>query len=807
MEGQRNFFQQLLGNGYSPRPFQLEPAKYLYKGIPTILSAPTGSGKTWAAVFPFLYAKKAGRIFADRLFYVLPQRTLVRSIYNEIEQKIKELNLDLRVTMQMGDQPDDPLFQGDIILTTIDQVLSNYIGASLSVSKGQSNIPPGAFAGAYFVFDEIHTVPKESLPTILDLVRRFRPFARFLLMTATIPMTVIEEMKQRIDGESVLASFKSLSVQNTKAKRVLYWKEQPLTIEQILHYHFNQEGIRKTIVVVNRVERAQQFYLGIKSLLNERNSLDDQIYLLHSRFLPEDRREIEQKVIQSLGKHSLKQNQHTLVIATQVIEVGLDLSSNMLITELAPANALVQRAGRCARFIGEQGEVYVFDLPLNKKGNLDTSPYFKTDKLLLEKTKDYLSKESSFAMTIQKEGHFIETIHQEIDLEQLQAISMATIKHEVSTNLEDGDFSGIPKLVREIINVSIIVHDQPQTLDMSLIPERFSIHTSTIKKLFNENPDIRGKIWGYRTIVTEEGLEESDWIEISDINEIDHYSILAIHSHFASYKKDIGLIFKSIHDQDEELKPVYQARYTLDQSKELHPQYRYKKESYQEHVANVRSIFQEQKSKNQSAFTYFANYYHVEKANLEQLTEIAVAFHDVGKLNEKIAKNYWDWQKRRRNEEVKDYLAHTDYDPTNQDDFIEWKKQKRIPHAIEGAYVSYPMVKERVGKITANEQIQQELNNGVFAAIARHHHSYAKNLKSEGKLTINAQITLATTLTKLGLSFNQEHMKWKKTENLKPYWVKPFQETAWIWYWFVVRNIRLADQQSQKEYQLKEVNL
>lgn len=491
-----------------------------------------------------------------------------------------------------------------------------------------------------------------------------------------------------------------------------------------------------------------------------------------------------------------------------MIEVGLDLSSKILITEVAPANAIIQRSGRCARFIGEQGEVYVFDLPLNKKGNLDTSPYFKTDKLLLEKTRDYLFKEPNFAMTLQKEVEFVETVHQEIDLRQLQDISMATIRNMVSANLVDGDFSGISKMVRDIHNISIIVHDQPQTLDMSLIPERFSIRTSTIKKLLNDNPNFYGKIWGYRTTATEEGLEESNWIEISNINEVDFYPILAIHSYFASYQKDLGLTFKSLHDQDEELKPVYQARYTLDQPKEFHPKYRYQKESYATHIANVRSIFHEQKAKSQSALTYFANYFQVKKEDLEILAEMAVVFHDIGKLNEEIAQKYWDWQKKRRNEEVSDYLAHTDYDSTNLDDFFEWKKQARIPHAIEGAFVSYPMVQKRVEKITTNEQVQMELRNAVFTAIARHHHTYAKNLKSEGKLTIKAQKTLASSLSKLGLSFlQQEHMKWKRAENLKPYWVETFQESAWIWYWFLVRNIRLADQQSQIEYQIEEVNL
>jgi len=814
MEEQVHFFQKLLGNGYSPRPFQLEPAKYLFQGIPTILSAPTGSGKTWAAIFPFLYAKKVGQIFADRLFYVLPQRTLVRSIYNEIQQRMNQLDVEmnLRVAMQMGDQSDDPLFEGDIILTTIDQVLSNYIGASFSVSKGMSNIPPGAFAGAYFVFDEIHAVPKESLPTISDLARRYRFFSRFLLMTATIPNTIIKEMKQRINGEDIVVIEKDLGMvesppsqdlqTNTMAKRMLFWKEDLITVEEIFHHHFKQEGVRKSIVVVNRVERAQRLYQEIKHQLQEENQLEDQVYLLHSRFLSDDRKEIEQKVIDSLGKKSI--NRHTLVIATQVIEVGLDLSSNVLITELAPANAIIQRAGRCARFYGEQGEVYVYNLPLNKKGELDTAPYLQTDHMLVKNTRNYLIKEQSFPMTLNNEIQFVETVHQGIDLQKLENISPATIREKVSSNQAGGNFSGIRLMVRNIHNISIIIHDQPQRLDMTLVPERFSIHTSTIKKLVSENTQ-RDMIWGYQVIESEEGVEESSWVEISNPTEVDHFSIIAIHTSLASYSKDVGLRLTPIQENVREMEPVYQAKYTLGQPKGLHPQYHYQKETYVEHVAEVRYLFQKQKLSIQSALTYFAQYYHVDKETLAQVVEMAIAFHDAGKLNEEIAKKYWNWQKSRRNEEVVDYLAHTDYDPTNEDDFVEWKKQKRIPHAIEGAYISYPMVEKKIGEMDNDEQAKDELKKGVFTAIARHHHSYAKNFKTDGKLTIPAQKTLARSLSKLSLSFDGNHMSWSKSINLNHYWTKPFDESAWIWYWFVVRNIRLVDHQSQKNIQTNEV--
>src|SRR5260370_4525389 len=54
--------------------------------------------------------------------------------------------------------------------------------------------------------------------------------------------------------------------------------------------------------------------------------------------------------------------QNLIVVATQVIEVGLNISARTLHTEIAPATSLVQRAGRCARFANQHGSVHVYPL-------------------------------------------------------------------------------------------------------------------------------------------------------------------------------------------------------------------------------------------------------------------------------------------------------------------------------------------------------------------------------------------------------------------------------------------------------------
>src|SRR5207245_8047185 len=86
------------------------------------------------------------------------------------------------------------------------------------------------------------------------------------------------------------------------------------------------------------------------------------LHLLHSRFRPYERRAWTQFLSTQPDERG------RIIVATQVIEAGVDLSSQLLITDLAPYASLVQRFGRCNR-AGEFAEARIFwvDLPLNEK--------------------------------------------------------------------------------------------------------------------------------------------------------------------------------------------------------------------------------------------------------------------------------------------------------------------------------------------------------------------------------------------------------------------------------------------------------
>lgn len=135
-----------------------------------------------------------------------------------------------------------------------------------------------------------------------------------------------------------------------------------------------------TLVVVNRVSRARDIFAAlIRQEKKGRQTLPalydpERVALVHSRFRPKDRAQHEALLFG---------NGDRIVIATQAVEAGVDVSARLLITELAPWSSLVQRMGRCNRR-AEFSDAEVLWV--------DIEPKDEKDDLLLPYTGDELGK-------------------------------------------------------------------------------------------------------------------------------------------------------------------------------------------------------------------------------------------------------------------------------------------------------------------------------------------------------------------------------------------------------------------------------
>lgn len=231
------------------------------------------------------------------------------------------------------------------------------------------------------------------------------------------------------------------------------------------------------------------------------------VVLLHSRFSTKDRKRLSEEVEHELGPENWNNETYTgrdiIVVATQVVEVGLDISAQVMHTENSPANSLIQRAGRCARFAHQQGQVYIYPLPLDDEcKEASTLPY---DQPLCVATwnalKQYESKEVGFL----EEQVTIDAVHTQGDKELLNGYNKyeGEILSRIFENFNTNHRGISSTLIRDVSQVQILIHDDPGTT-IEETPRRwqsFSMHPGSL---------VNSKRW--KALLERAALKGVDWI-------------------------------------------------------------------------------------------------------------------------------------------------------------------------------------------------------------------------------------------------------------------------------------------------------
>src|SRR6266446_1136718 len=346
--------------------FQVEVAQHLlFERKSVILQAPTGSGKTWTALFPFLYACQTYQVFPRKCLYAVPLRVLTEQFKDVAERIVAPWPNDTKpsIRLQTGERQDDPMFEGDLIFTTIDQVLSSALSIPYSLSSRQANMNAGAVFSSFLVCDELHLFPideqnaRGALATLIELLRTLGDAFPFLLMTATLSSQMLRLLERELKIAQVKVSEAELSqIESQQKTRRYHVVPNPLSAQAVLAKH----RIR-SIAICNQVERAIDLYdtLCREIEADPLHRGKTQVQLLHSRFIRQHREQKETAIRRQFKKYSPEQDSRQriaslIIVATQAIEVGLDITCEQLHTELAPANAIIQRAGRCARYKNEE---------------------------------------------------------------------------------------------------------------------------------------------------------------------------------------------------------------------------------------------------------------------------------------------------------------------------------------------------------------------------------------------------------------------------------------------------------------------
>lgn len=745
-----------MGLGFEPYAFQEKVAELLAAGRNVLLTAPTGSGKTLTALAPVIAARSHGNRWIDRVIYALPLRTLVSSIAEDARGYLEPLGL--KVTVQMGSQPDDPLFDdGDVIFTTIDQVLSSYIGQAYSVARGQRNMVPGALLGALVVFDEFHLMDAAgSLSTAVDLAIRLSAVTQVLLMTATCPYEVACELARRTASDIVRVGPQELARIPSQANKVrsVHTCDRALTAEDVIRCHRG-----RSLAVVNSVKRAQELYQGLKDWATG-NGIH--LSLIHSRFLPRDRITKERELREFFGRG---RSGRGVVIATQVVEAGMDVSFDTLHTEIAPANSIVQRIGRCARYAGETGTVYVYPLTTDENGRPQYGPYADL-RIEVDTTFKALCALQGSSIDYVAECNLVDIVHTQRGLSDLHSIRTEDWSTRVRASIENSTAGATSELVRGAWSVAFILSDDPSRIRDPYAVDRFSVDHVVLRGLLSAL-DLAGDhakmVWYPEEIPEESQGTEGPairWRAATSVAEALVHPFLAVSPRIARYDPDLGLVLGVPGAYESRPDP---ARVRTQKT------WRYIKESYMEHVDRSLRCFWLRSARHQVAFEKVAFLAASDPWKLKLLMSFAVALHDVGKLDESWQRVIWAWQ--RAKERAKDRqlasgegelsgavagtledrspgttelstappvrpavfepLAHADYFSDADENEARKTEYRRPPHAAEGAYIAAAFFEEMIRALTteptaggcrdASEDLCDEVLLGVLAAIAHHH--------------------------------------------------------------------------------------
>jgi CRISPR-associated endonuclease/helicase Cas3 len=238
----------------------------------------------------------------------------------------------------------DPFLRSDAVLTTPDELLSMTLHRPLGLHPGLCNINAGALLGAYLVFDEFPALAsREMLLAWIGLLRTYLPTAPSLFMTATWPRALCSRVAELLDAEFIDASDCDGGGQRT-------WEmASAIPPETILRRHE-----RRTLVLCNTVRGAQMLYRALRQQMTH-GFARTELFILHQHQFHRDRDAIAQRVIATFAEARAD----AIFITTPGLEVAADVSAELLITDPAPPDALLRRAGRCARRPGETGQVLV----------------------------------------------------------------------------------------------------------------------------------------------------------------------------------------------------------------------------------------------------------------------------------------------------------------------------------------------------------------------------------------------------------------------------------------------------------------
>jgi CRISPR-associated endonuclease/helicase Cas3 len=520
-----------------PTKFQSVVQDRVRRGESILLVAPTGLGKTFAVV---------GDVQGEfhKIVYAVPLRALGGGIRDAV-QDLNRSGQQISAVIHHGDTQESLLFSEEVIVTTYDQVVCGVPGLPLSLPLKAGHAVAGALLMSRLVLDEVHLawgISDQALTILLAIIEfRKKLGLQTVVLTATLPDDVGQQihrvlgLTQIVVGEGDLKDDEGLRLRNDNRKvqiSLLELKTKGKDQEKQLDYTPLDEKLKdaqgKRIYFANTVERIQTTF----DRLISRGMDPSKITVLHNRMPHSWRAAAEQQVDDRFGKNGADGD--WLLLTNQVAEAGLDISASLVISDPAPVDTLVQRAGRCARWFRHgktEGQFSVIKLTPNTLLKDWAPPYRERCVAAAIKTMPENSElawdverqwiNNAWGLQLDGQGKLpknpSEKRREQIENTLAQTAFALNLFDRAAQEHRPGEIASV---FREILSVEIAVEvatsdrDLQELLDLEQRPETSSVSLGRAWQLLREAGGAA------KVIRYEEGdlqIEQADWIRAGDV--------------------------------------------------------------------------------------------------------------------------------------------------------------------------------------------------------------------------------------------------------------------------------------------------
>lgn len=397
------WFERVSGGGVSPHPWQTALGETTACGN-RMIRIPTGFGKTLGVIAAWLRHRvnRDDEAWPRRLVWCLPMRTLVEQTVAEAEAACRRLDLLWDGTGEPSDRVGVYGLMGgvgagawhlwpearSILVGTQDMLLSRALNRGYGAARARWPMDFGLLGqDCLWVMDEVQLMDV-GLATSAQLQafreedraggKSLRPCVTWW-MSATLQRSWLRSVDtegwiDQVPTSSVPASDRAGGLWSvTRSCELRSDLADPVALaDEVVRAH-RREGAGEqgpTLVITNTVDRALTV---AKAVQRNKELAGTDLRIVHSRYRPRERKSWRKDF---LCRESSGPDTDRIVIATQVVEAGVDFSAHLLFTDLAPWPSLVQRAGRVARWGGHGGIVVVDTKP---EDDVDALPYSKEE--------------------------------------------------------------------------------------------------------------------------------------------------------------------------------------------------------------------------------------------------------------------------------------------------------------------------------------------------------------------------------------------------------------------------------------------